>query len=449
MSMGGSETMDEEGAFSVSDGDDSSTYSDDDGIVVDPPVISMDHRYDNGADCQVLEPEQVANEMNIIMEDVAAIVRLPPTVCRLLLHHYKWNKESLLERNSRFVMYTATCLEVCTVTEPIYGAFGHFRFYESPDPDAFFADANVVSPFKSRRRAENAHELVDTCSICCNRAILTGLLCGHRFCYPCWDAYLSTKIMEEGRAYVACPQLNCPIVVDDEKTLALIKSDTVKKRYRHLIINSFVEVTIEKDGGCNHMTCKNAACKMEFCWMCLGPWEPHGSSWYSCNRFDDTLAKQARDAQERSRAALQRYLHYYNRFMNHQQSLKLESKLYATVKNKMEMMQQANMSWIEVQFLRKAVDVLSECRRTLMYTYAFAFYLQKDNQSVIFEDNQRDLELATEQLSEFLERDLNHENLVTLKQKVQDKYRYVEQRRNTLLKHCAEGVERDFWRFTQ
>lgn len=31
---------------------------------------------------------------------------------------------------------------------------------------------------------------------------------------------------------------------------------------------------------------------------------------------------------------------------------------------------------------------------------------------------------------------------------VQDKYRYVEQRRTTLLKHCAEGVEHDFWRFT-
>lgn len=86
-------------------------------------------------------------------------------------------------------------------------------------------------------------------------------------------------------------------------------------------------MTIEKDGGCNHMTCRNSSCKMEFCWMCLGPWEPHGSSWYSCNRYDDTLAKQARDAQEKSRAALQRYLHYYNRFMNHQQSLRFEHRV--------------------------------------------------------------------------------------------------------------------------
>ena len=157
---------------------------------------------------------------------------------------------------------------------------------------------------------------------------------------------------------------------------------------------------------------------------------------------------QARDAQERSRAALQRYLHYYNRFMNHQNSLRLEAKLYTSVKGKMEAMQKQAMSWIEVQFLRKAVDVLSECRKTLMFTYAFAFYLERTNEAEIFEDNQRDLEMATEQLSEFLEKDLESENLMTLKQKVQDKYRYVEHRRVVLLKHCAEGVERESWSFT-
>ena len=39
----------------------------------------------------------------------------------------------------------------------------------------------------------------------------------------------------------------------------------------------------------------------------------------------------------------------------------------------------------QVQFLRKAVDVLCLCRNTLKYTYVFAFYLKKNNQSVIFE----------------------------------------------------------------
>ena len=53
-----------------------------------------------------------------------------------------------------------------------------------------------------------------------------------------------------------------------------------------------------------------------------------------------------------------------------------------------------------------------------MYTYVFAFYLVKTNQSVIFEDNQRDLESATEKLSEYLERDITSENLADIKQKV-------------------------------
>lgn len=106
------------------------------------------------------------------------------------------------------------------------------------------------------------------------------------------------------------------------------------------------------------------------------------------------------------------------------QSLKFEHKLYELVKVKMDEMQHHNMSWIEVQFLKKAVDVLCQCRQTLMYTYVFAFYLIKNNQSIIFEDNQRDLESTTEKLSEYLEREITGDNISVIKQKVQDKYRY-------------------------
>lgn len=77
--------------------------------------------------------------------------------------------------------------------------------------------------------------------------------------------------------------------------------------------------------GSSHMTCKK--CKYEFCWVCMGrphvrrsndftnltthagPWSEHGTSWYNCNRFDEKASKDARDAQSRSRASLERYLH--------------------------------------------------------------------------------------------------------------------------------------------
>jgi len=35
---------------------------------------------------------------------------------------------------------------------------------------------------------------------------------------------------------------------------------------------------IEKNGGCNHMTCHH--CRGEFCWLCFGDWREH----YDCNR---------------------------------------------------------------------------------------------------------------------------------------------------------------------
>lgn len=55
------------------------------------------------------------------------------------------------------------------------------------------------------------------------------------------------------------------------------------------------------------MTCKK--CKWEFCWVCMGPWSDHGNAWYQCNRFDEKSGVNARDAQAKSRASLERYLH--------------------------------------------------------------------------------------------------------------------------------------------
>jgi ariadne-1 len=57
----------------------------------------------------------------------------------------------------------------------------------------------------------------------------------------------------------------------------------------------------------SHMTCKK--CKWEFCWVCMGPWSEHGTSYYQCNRFDEKGGVDARDAQAQSRASLERYLH--------------------------------------------------------------------------------------------------------------------------------------------
>lgn len=47
----------------------------------------------------------------------------------------------------------------------------------------------------------------------------------------------------------------------------------------------------------------------------------------------------------------------------------------------------------------------------------------KNNHTQIFEDNQRDLEMATEKLSEYLERDISCSAVADMKVFVQDKSR--------------------------
>ncbi len=159
----------------------------------------------------------------------------------------------------------------------------------------------------------------------------------------------------------------------------------------------------KRNGGCNHMTCRK--CKYEWCWICAGPWSEHGNSWYNCNRYDEKSGSEARDTQAKSRAQLERYLHYFNRYANHEQSAKLDRDLYGRTEKKMEEMQvSSGLTWIEVQFLKKAVDTLTECRMTLKWTYCMAYYLARDNMTELFEDNQRDLEKAVEDLSEQLEK---------------------------------------------
>ncbi|PCH35948.1 hypothetical protein WOLCODRAFT_140135 [Wolfiporia cocos MD-104 SS10] len=223
---------------------------------------------------------------------------------------------------------------------------------------------------------------------------------------------------------------------DDSETANWIKSNTKEC--------SKCQSTIEKNGGCNHMTCKK--CKYEFCWVCMGPWSEHGTSWYNCNRYDEKASVDARDAQSKSRASLERYLHYYNRWANHEQSKKLSVELYAKTEKKMEEMQvTSELSWIEVQFMKKAVDEVIKCRTTLMWTYGMAYYLERGNEKELFEDNQRDLERAVEDLSELIESPFDPEVIKTLRQKVTDKTVYVQKRNEIVLEDTAKGFQEGRW----
>lgn len=56
----------------------------------------------------------------------------------------------------------------------------------------------------------------------------------------------------------------------------------------------------------------------------IGPWSEHGTAWYSCNRFEEKAGVDARDAQSKSRASLERYLHV-RILPNHLQPITLQT----------------------------------------------------------------------------------------------------------------------------
>lgn len=79
--------------------DEDDCYEDDDGIGDTAPGNGGDTAPEAMAnDCQVMAQDSLNAEMNKISSETSAVLGFPPQVCKILLHKYHWNKESLLER---------------------------------------------------------------------------------------------------------------------------------------------------------------------------------------------------------------------------------------------------------------------------------------------------------------------------------------------------------------
>lgn len=186
---------------------------------------------------KVLETDDVVEHMRECIRDVNTVVQIPDTMTRILLNHFKWDKEKLME-----------------------------QYFGNQDQEKFFREAHVVNPFNkpmnkpgsSSSGGSSSSSSVSTrpklkrgvseeCEICFSQypsTVMTGLACGHRFCESCWRVYLTTKIMEEGQGQsIACAAHACDILVDDETVIRLITDARVKLKYQHLITNNFVEVS--------------------------------------------------------------------------------------------------------------------------------------------------------------------------------------------------------------
>ncbi|TDL20140.1 hypothetical protein BD410DRAFT_791225 [Rickenella mellea] len=454
-----------------------------------------------------VSPERLRARVDREIEEVVDILGVEHPIASILLLHFRWNKDRIIER---------------------YMDSPNSVLKEIGEPDVQASQGTSSPPSKRLRSTSPSSERV--CGVCFDEGTLLHLKCGHRFCDLCWAAYATTQVKDEGRYILRCMGSKCQMpayesfikgIVDEQcferyqtlilqsyvaanpdyrfcphpsctetvycqgarGSLLLTQVPTVKCRADHTfcfgcgldsshrpaickIASMWIDAkedsgtsqwikantrtcpkcnnSIEKSGGCNRMLCRQ--CKYQFCWMCMKNWDVHGYNNSVCNAF----VEPEKDANMTEAAVkLERWLFYFDRFNNHELSSRLDQELCERTQEKMVEIQEASdLSWIQTKFMQTAVDELTRCRFTLKWTYAMAHFLAKGNQKEMFEDIQADLERAVEQLSQMLDEPITKETIKELRQRVTDKTVYVTKRHEVVLDDVAKGLMEGQWEWT-
>ncbi|CAG9578452.1 conserved hypothetical protein [Leishmania major strain Friedlin] len=179
--------------------------------------------------------------------------------------------------------------------------------------------------------------------------------------------------------------------------------------------------TIEKSGGCNHMTCK---CGHEFCWVCLGPWKQHSGDYYSCRNVE----RHGSAASEEAVGASRRFTYHYERYTLHLDSAERDEKLLRTMVHnptmrerlikaqrridenrapgvasgalKQEDMPLVDLTCATLEAVSRVTDTLFTARDILAHSYVAMFYLPENvSEGQLMAHRVGKLEEATEAMS--------------------------------------------------
>lgn len=234
-----------------------------------------------------------------------------------------------------------------------------------------------------------------------NDSAVVECVCGYRFCFKCHH---------EAHAPATCDHMK---MWDKESEIFDWRAINCRECPK-------CNVSVEKNGGCNHMTCQQ--CKYEWCWVCLRGWRGH-ADFFNCDKVEKEAEKGKRkskrkkmeEERERKQIAMKRYLQYREKFDHIEETQKAEAELRSNATAKMKQLQDVYTTKPEVQFIDKAVNELQECRSVLKYTYTFAYYAfaegaagdeaRKGAASAkdLFEMLQDDLSKTTDRLLEVIE----------------------------------------------
>ncbi|GFP88806.1 probable E3 ubiquitin-protein ligase ari8 [Phtheirospermum japonicum] len=120
---------------------------------------------------------------------------------------------------------------------------------------------------------------------------------------------------------------------------------------------------IEKNQGCNHMTCRQP-CGFQFCWICLGGWFRH--DYIHCNMYRGKGGSPDDVSRTNAKKHLERYTHYYERWDTNDKSRK---RALADLNTRA--------TQAELKCVVEAWEQIVECRRVLKWSYAYGYYVSE------------------------------------------------------------------------
>jgi len=148
------------------------------------------------------------------------------------------------------------------------------------------------------------------------------------------------------------------------------------------------KVKIEKNHGCNHMTCSN--CRHEFCWICFGDWRSHR------NCSGPKIAQHGLSEES------SRYLKTLELYTEHNLSQKFAQKSLDKINAFIDAEEEFD---LDSSSLKHANRLVLKCRRVLKYTFVQEYYRPLDDlKAQRFDDLQKTLERHTDMLQGLTEK---------------------------------------------